>query len=259
MAKKEEAPGLRLQEKIGLVMKDFSYVQKDAKVMNYKAVTHDQVIARLRPHLIKHGLGLRPSVVMRDTREVDGLRRDNKKVFRTDVTVELTVFHTANAFDWSEEITFLCTGGGVDGEDKDIGKAVSIAIKYGILKLFCVETGENDESRYLSEEEPEEPEAKPKSKAKAKKVVKVSKQKKSLPPKTEEKADPRLDELADVRLSQGPLEGRPAVNGRIPSLKKYLIDHPDISEYEAQAIEAIIGIKQVILQEQQQQMERANA
>ena len=59
-----EIPNIR--QRIVAVQKEVSYVQKDAEVKtggssSYKAVSHDNLIAQIRPSMIKHGITVEPA------------------------------------------------------------------------------------------------------------------------------------------------------------------------------------------------------
>ena len=57
-----------------------------------------------------------------------------------------------NAETPAERITIVIEAHAMDNADKAPGKAISYAKKYAVLKLFEIETGEDEESRY---QEPE--------------------------------------------------------------------------------------------------------
>lgn len=132
---------LNLWQRINAVMEEVSYIKKDVKISfgktSYTATSHDAVMGAVRPALVRYGIVLKSDVV-----EV------NKQVLgsanKVDVIVEITAI---NADDPSEREVFKTIGCGLDMQDKAEGKAMSYAIKYGILKLFCLEAGEHDESR----------------------------------------------------------------------------------------------------------------
>lgn len=124
------------------VMEEIGYVQKKAKVQGYSAVRHDDVIASVRGAMVKHGLIMTHSVT---TSTVTSHKTSKGgDVFKTDVEILSTIF---NADDLTDKLEFFCVGSGLDSQDKGIGKAISYAVKYGILKLFCLETGAEEESR----------------------------------------------------------------------------------------------------------------
>ena len=59
---------LNIYQRINNVMKAVKYVQKDSSVsgggVNYKAVSHDQVVSVLRQALVDHGIMIFPNQKM---------------------------------------------------------------------------------------------------------------------------------------------------------------------------------------------------
>lgn len=122
-----------IYQRILAVMADVSYVQKeDRKVNNqYTFVSHDAVIAKIRPALIQHGIAVIPTVSQ--------FRQEgNNTIVYYDVTLV--------NIDKPDDIVVVRTiGYGVDPQDKGPGKAMSYAYKYAMLKVFCLETGDDPE------------------------------------------------------------------------------------------------------------------
>lgn len=118
-------------------MKAVSYVQKEDKKVNnqYTFVSHDAVTAKVRPFLIEHGI-----VMTTDVKEV---KQDGN---RTEAYVVLRFVNIEKPEDY---IAITCFGFGIDPQDKGPGKAVSYAVKYGILKTLCLETGDDPEREMI--------------------------------------------------------------------------------------------------------------
>lgn len=116
------------------VMKDVKYLQKgEARVANqYRYISHDAVAAALHPALVKHGIVVVPSI-----QEIT--QTDNRTM------VKLAVGFV-NIDDPKDQIASLWAGYGIDSGDKGIGKAVSYAYKYALLKTFCLETGDDPDN-----------------------------------------------------------------------------------------------------------------
>ena len=131
---------MNIYQKLNKVMEAVRYVQKDATVQNYKAVSHDQLIAVARPEMVKQGIVVYPE------------QMDLGSIFRP----EGSKMHLYNAFyrinfvniDAPEDrIQVMIEAHAQDNGDKAPGKAVTYATKSAILKVLMLETGENDESR----------------------------------------------------------------------------------------------------------------
>lgn len=132
-------------QRINAVRTAVKYVQKDAAIQNYMAVTHDAVTAALRPALIDSGIISWPHLV--EGRVVDTGTTSGKGASPVIRYEGLWEMHFACDDDLSEAIVFRQPGHGCDTGDKAPSKALSQATKNAYLKLFTIETGENEESR----------------------------------------------------------------------------------------------------------------
>jgi hypothetical protein len=144
---------MNLYQKINEVRKAINYIKKDKSVStgssSYKAVTHDQVTGMVRPAMIEHGIVCYPVLVssLMNPKEVKA-DMETAKQARYEATYD---FVFVNADEPSETITIRIESHAMDNADKAPGKALSYAKKYAILKLFEIETGEDEESRYQPE------------------------------------------------------------------------------------------------------------
>ena len=141
---------LNIYQRINAVRKAIGYVQKDKSVSagasgSYKAVTHDAVTGMVRAALIEHGVVIVPSVLNATfhPKEPDAKQR----LYEATYQIEFV-----NIDDPADKIVTNQSAHALDNGDKAPGKAQSYATKYAILKLFNIETGEDDESRYQQEE-----------------------------------------------------------------------------------------------------------
>lgn len=147
------AESLNLFQRINECRKKIDYIQKDKSVStgggSYKAVTHDAVTAIVRTHMVDFGIVSYPvlveSVMNPPIVNVDGTQ---SKQMRYEATYD---FHFVNADKPEDRLTIRIQAHAMDNADKAPGKALSYAKKYAILKLFEIETGEDEESRYQSE------------------------------------------------------------------------------------------------------------
>ena len=138
-------PAPNLYQRIIEVRKEVSYVQKNAIIDNkYRAVSHDAVVAALRDSMNKHGVIAFPSIVTNGTvsevTKADGTRASQ---FRYAGQFSVTFI---NADDPKDRETVFVEGHAMDNGDKAPGKASSYAFKSALLKMFLLETGENEES-----------------------------------------------------------------------------------------------------------------
>lgn len=124
---------LNIYQRISAVMHDVKYVVKEDKRVNgqYTYVSHDAVSRALHMPMVIHGIVMVPTVK-------DLTQDGNRTVVRMDVTM-------VNIDNPADMVTVTTYGYGIDPQDKGVGKAVSYAVKNALLKLFCLETGEDVE------------------------------------------------------------------------------------------------------------------
>lgn len=147
----QELPGvpaakLNIYQRINEVRKKATYVQKDKTVTGaggYKAVTHDAVTALLRNHLIDQGIVIVPRLMSSAVENI-GTTSGGTVIIRYTGKYEIDF---VNCDDPSDRVTVPGEAHANDHGDKAPGKATSYATKYAMLKLFSIETGEDDEGR----------------------------------------------------------------------------------------------------------------
>ena len=136
-------------QRMNNVRKKIGYVQKDKAVStgggSYKAVTHDAVTGMVRNALIEEGVIIVPSVI----EAIFHPKEQDAKQRLYEATYEIAF---VNMDDPQDRIVTRQNAHALDNGDKAPGKAMSYATKYAILKLFNIETGEDEESRYQQEE-----------------------------------------------------------------------------------------------------------
>ena len=97
--------------------------------MKYSIVSHDAVTAKVRPVLQKHGVVYYP----RDM-HVEQVGNRTQAVF---------IVRFENIDDRADYIDVATFGYGVDPQDKGPGKAMSYGVKYALLKVLGLETGDD--------------------------------------------------------------------------------------------------------------------
>jgi len=135
---------MNIFQRVNAVRKVVKYVQKDKSVDTgrgtYRAVTHDFVTAMVRPAMIEHGIICYPVLIESAMfPPVEGAKQS-----RYEATYD---FHFVNEEEPTDRLTIRMQAHAMDNADKAPGKALSYAKKYAVLKLFEIETGEDDESR----------------------------------------------------------------------------------------------------------------
>ena len=134
---------LNIYQRINAVMQEVVYVQKDATVERYKAVSHDQVVSVARASLVEHGVMVYPEQTGGGIAEV----LTTKSGGRMALYGGEYVVHFVNIDAPEDRISVPVQAHAMDNGDKAPGKCVTYATKTAILKVLCLETGENDESR----------------------------------------------------------------------------------------------------------------
>lgn len=147
----QEGVPLNIYQRINEVRKNVNYVQKNKSVSTggsgggYKAVTHDEVTGIVRQHLVSFGIVCVPSLVSSVVSVPPAKDGEVSKMIRYEATYD---FRFVNVDIPSEEIVIRMEAHAMDNQDKAPGKALSYAKKYAVLKLFEIETGEDEESRH---------------------------------------------------------------------------------------------------------------
>lgn len=144
MVKSEDLKSLNLCQRILAIMKDLSYIQKGEKTVggHYRFVSHDQVTAAIHPLLVKHGVIVVPSV-----------ENHKQEGNRTEIELKVSFYSTDSP---NQVIGIQSLGYGIDSSDKGPGKAISYAYKYALLKMFCLETGDDSDNQQDAVYEPPE-------------------------------------------------------------------------------------------------------
>jgi hypothetical protein len=99
--------------------------------MQYSYVSHDAVTAKVRPILQGHGVVYYP-------RDLHVSQNGNR-------TEAVFIVRFENIDDRSDFIDVATFGYGVDNQDKGPGKAISYGVKYALLKVLGLETGDDPE------------------------------------------------------------------------------------------------------------------
>ena len=150
MENDERGSSMNIYQRINAVRKSITYIQKDKSVSagpagSYRAVTHDAVTGMIRQHLVEHGIIIAPTLID----SVFHAKEDGAKQRLYSASYDVR-FINMDAPD--ECVTIRIEAHALDNGDKAPGKAISYATKCAILKMFNIETGEGEESRYQREE-----------------------------------------------------------------------------------------------------------
>jgi hypothetical protein len=123
-------------------MKSIEYLAKDDKVefgtTKYKAISEEKVTTAVREQLVKQGIVIVP--IMQESTVTELIRTDKSVNQRADVH---TRYRIQNMEDINDYIEVESNGSGVDTQDKAVGKAMTYAYKYMLLRTFAIPTGED--------------------------------------------------------------------------------------------------------------------
>ncbi|PPA85916.1 hypothetical protein C4A76_14810 [Brevibacillus laterosporus] len=140
---------MSVYKKILAVMNDVSYLQKDDKVefktTKYKAISEEKVTSAVGKAMREHGLVIIPI---------------HQEHIKTDQLTTVNVRYRIVDVDTGDSIEAVSSGTGVDTQDKGVGKAMTYAYKYLLLRTFAIPTGE-DPDKVSSAELDEKPKAQP--------------------------------------------------------------------------------------------------
>ncbi len=128
-------------QRISAVMQDVQYLAKDDQIefgkTKYRAISEEKVTTTIRKSLITHGIVIVP---VKQEHSKDGVL--------TTVDVTYRIQNIENENDYIEAVS---SGTGVDTQDKGVGKAMTYAYKYLLLRTFAIPTGEDPEKESSAE------------------------------------------------------------------------------------------------------------
>ncbi len=137
---------MNIYQRINEVRKVAAYAKKDKAVAGsgYMAVTHDAITALVREGMVEHGIVVAPNLIESRVSDTTTTTGKGIPIIRYEATYEVRF---VNADDPQDMVATRIEAHALDQGDKAPGKAISYAVKYAMLKLFSIETGEDDEGR----------------------------------------------------------------------------------------------------------------
>lgn len=139
---------MNLIQKLIEVRKSCPYLKKENNGEQYKYVSSSQTLASLKSKMDELGLLLVPRIVGKNVREstVEFKDKYDKPKRQTTYFTELDMEYTwINADDPSDTLASTWYGQGVDiAGEKGVGKALTYAEKYFMLKFFNIPTDKDD-------------------------------------------------------------------------------------------------------------------
>lgn len=149
---------MNIYEKLIEVRKAVPYLKKENAGQQYKYVSSSQALGAVRAKIDELGLLLIPSVI--DAKYSELLKSTSAKGNETiTILTELTVEYTwLNAENPEEKLSVTWYGQGLDTTgEKGVGKALTYAEKYFMLKFFNIATDKDDPDAFQDKIEGKEP------------------------------------------------------------------------------------------------------
>lgn len=139
---------MNIYEKLIEVRKAVPYLQKEAKGHQYNYVSSSQVLSAVRRRMDEVGLMLIPTITnTKVTSENDGKRT----TYFTELWID---FMWVNAEKPDETVKSSWYGQGIDiAGEKGVGKALTYAEKYYLLKTFNIATDKDDPDSFQDKQE----------------------------------------------------------------------------------------------------------
>lgn len=128
------------------VMKEIKGIEKDSNIGTgsyaYKGVKDQQVKQIVGKAMQSHGLAIIPTSVEEETNfsDWDEAGKHKQSIF-TKVRTKYLLLHESG-----ESLEIAGYGHGVDNQDKGAGKATTYALKYALLYMFMIPTGDIDDT-----------------------------------------------------------------------------------------------------------------
>ena len=137
---------MNIYQRLNEVRKLVRYIKKDKEVGGkYWAVTHDNVTAEVREHLITNGIMIVPQIIKSQVVPSGMTTAKGHPIIRYEATFNVEF---VNCDEPTDKVSVIMESHAMDEGDKAPGKAISYVTKYAMLKLFSIETGDDEESRY---------------------------------------------------------------------------------------------------------------
>lgn len=139
---------MNIYEKLIEVRKAVPYLQKEVKGHQYNYVSSSQVLSAVRRRMDEVGLMLIPTITnTKVTAESDGKRT----TYFTELWIDFT---WVNAEKPDETVKSSWYGQGIDiAGEKGVGKALTYAEKYYLLKTFNIATDKDDPDSFQDKQE----------------------------------------------------------------------------------------------------------
>jgi len=144
-----------LHQKILAIMTEVDYLQKDEKIKfnsgSYNVISEEKVTTIIRQQLIKHSLIILPVKFVSEIHHIGVVQTEKGAMLGASTLTKCMFVFKICDVESNEFIELEIGGAGSDSQDKGIGKAMTYAYKYLLLKLFLIPTGD-DPDKFSNEQ-----------------------------------------------------------------------------------------------------------
>lgn len=133
---------LNIYERLSKVTEEVGLVSKDLKVTSYRAVSEGNILSAVKPLEIKYGIYSYPAKRTVIESGFVETKSGTKNYFER---IEV-IYRFVNIDNPSEYIEITSYGDGIDSGDKSVGKAMTYADKYALMKAYKIETGDDPDA-----------------------------------------------------------------------------------------------------------------
>ena len=130
---------LNIYQRLSNVRKTCAYLKKENDGYQFKYVSSSQTLGHLHNAINENGLILIPEIVSQEVQETTN-QKGNKEFF-TKLNMRFT---WVNIDKPDDKVVCFWTAQGIDNAEKGIGKALTYAEKYFLLKFFNIATDKDD-------------------------------------------------------------------------------------------------------------------
>lgn len=139
-----------LYTKLLEVQKSVNYLQKENSGQQFSYVSSSQVLASIKKSMDEQGLLLAPAITAHEV--LQSSTKSGTAMYFTELEIEFTWIN-ANKPDETLKIPFYSQGTDLAGE-KGVGKALTYAEKYFLLKFFHIATDKDDPDAFQERNKP---------------------------------------------------------------------------------------------------------
>ena len=150
-----------LLRKLHAIQKEVDYLQKDMNVAGqYNGLKEEKATSAFSAAFNKHGIICQPVAMNREQSihnytEQKEYKGKSYTVHKQRNTTSVDVTYRLYCIETGASVDFVSCGTGIDSQDKASGMAMTYAFKNGLLRSFCVATGDDTDRTHSKDIESE--------------------------------------------------------------------------------------------------------